>query len=66
LPPITHNLGQFDTTMRSGIQDVLPAVKAIMARSIVEKHGSTRKKLVTVGLIQSAVSRYIAGKGAAT
>jgi uncharacterized protein len=39
---------------------VLPAVKAIMARSIVEKHGYNEKQTaVILGLSQSAVSRYV-------
>lgn len=39
---------------------MLPAVKAIMARSIVEKHGKTEKQTADIlGLSQSAVSRYI-------
>jgi predicted transcriptional regulator len=43
-----------------GVQTVLPAVKAIMARSIVEKHGLNEKQTADVlGLSQSAVSRYI-------
>jgi len=43
-----------------GVKTVLPAVKAIMARSIVEKHGLNEKKTADLlGLSQSAVSRYI-------
>jgi predicted transcriptional regulator len=43
-----------------GVKTVLPAVKAIMARSIVEKHGLNEKQTATLlGLSQSAVSRYI-------
>jgi uncharacterized protein len=39
---------------------VLPAVKAIMARSIVEKHGYNEKQTADLlGLSQSAVSRYV-------
>jgi len=39
---------------------VLPAVKAIMARSIVEKHGYNEKQAADLlGLSQSAVSRYV-------
>ena len=39
---------------------MLPAVKAIMARSIVEKHGYSEKKTADLlGLSQSAVSRYV-------
>jgi uncharacterized protein len=39
---------------------VLPAVKAIMARNIVEKHGKTEKQTADLlGLSQSAVSRYV-------
>ena len=43
-----------------GVKTVLPAVKAIMARSIVEKHGLNEKQTANLlGLSQSAVSRYI-------
>jgi uncharacterized protein len=43
-----------------GVKTVLPAVKAIMARTIVEKHGYNEKQTATLlGLSQSAVSRYV-------
>jgi uncharacterized protein len=43
-----------------GVKTVIPAVKAIMARSIVEKHGLNEKQTADIlGLSQSAVSRYI-------
>jgi uncharacterized protein len=43
-----------------GVKTVLPAVKAIMARTIVEKHGLNEKQTAQLlGLSQSAVSRYI-------
>ena len=43
-----------------GVKTVLPAVKAIMARSIVEKHGLSEKQTAELlGLSQSAVSRYV-------
>lgn len=43
-----------------GVKTVLPAVKAIMARSIVEKHGLNEKQTANLlGLSQSAVSRYV-------
>ena len=43
-----------------GVKTVLPAVKAIMAREIVEKHGlSEQQTAELLGLSQSAVSRYI-------
>ena len=43
-----------------GVKTVLPAVKAIMARSIVEKHGLNEKQTADLlGLSQSAVSRYV-------
>jgi hypothetical protein len=42
-----------------GVKTVLPAVKAIMARTIVEKHGLTEKDTANLlGLSQSAISRY--------
>jgi uncharacterized protein len=42
-----------------GVKTVLPAVKAIMARTIVEKHGLTEKDTAELlGLSQSAISRY--------
>lgn len=43
-----------------GVKTVLPAVKAIMARSIVQKHGlNERQTADLLGLSQSAVSRYV-------
>jgi len=43
-----------------GVKTVLPAVKAIMARNIVEKHGLKEKETAALlGLSQSAVSRYV-------
>jgi predicted transcriptional regulator len=43
-----------------GVKTILPAVKAIMARNIVEKHGFKEKETATLlGLSQSAVSRYM-------
>jgi hypothetical protein len=43
-----------------GVKTVLPAVKAIMAREIVEKHGLNEQKTAKLlGLSQSAVSRYV-------
>lgn len=43
-----------------GVKTVLPAVKAIMARTIVEKHGLSEKQTGDLlGLSQSAVSRYV-------
>ncbi|HLN90067.1 MAG TPA: hypothetical protein VK253_08375 [Candidatus Binatia bacterium] len=43
-----------------GVKTVLPAVKAVLARSIVEKHGLNEKQTADIlGLSQSAVSRYI-------
>ena len=43
-----------------GVKTVLPAVKAIMARQIVEKHGLNEQQAgKLLGLSQSAVSRYL-------
>jgi uncharacterized protein len=43
-----------------GVKTVLPAVKAIMARQIVEKHGLNEQQTAQLlGLSQSAVSRYV-------
>jgi uncharacterized protein len=43
-----------------GVKTVLPAVKAIMARQIVEKHGFNEQQTAELlGLSQSAVSRYV-------
>lgn len=43
-----------------GVKTVLPAVKAIMARSIVQKHGLNEKQTaILLGISQSAVSRYV-------
>ena len=38
---------------------MLPAIKALMARAIVEKHGMKEKQVAEIlGLSQSAISRY--------
>ncbi|MDR1992237.1 MAG: hypothetical protein LBQ98_01875 [Nitrososphaerota archaeon] len=43
-----------------GVKTVLPAVKAIMARTIMEKHGYNEKQTAALlGLSQSAISRYV-------
>ena len=43
-----------------GVKTVLPAVKAVMARSMVEKHELNEKQTADIlGLSQSAVSRYV-------
>ena len=43
-----------------GVKTILPAVKAMMARSIIEKHGLKEKETAELlGLSQSAVSRYM-------
>ncbi len=43
-----------------GVKTVLPAVKAVMARQIVEKHGLNEQQTAELlGLSQSAVSRYV-------
>ena len=43
-----------------GVKTVLPAIKAVMARSIVEKRGLNEKQTADIlGLSQSAVSRYV-------
>jgi predicted transcriptional regulator len=43
-----------------GVKTVLPAVRAVMARSILEKHGLNEKQTAELlGLSQSAVSRYV-------
>ncbi len=43
-----------------GVKTVLPAVKAIMARSMVQKHDLNEKQAADLlGLSQSAVSRYV-------
>jgi predicted transcriptional regulator len=42
-----------------GVQTVLPAIRALMARTIVEKHGMKEKQAAKLlGLSQSAISRY--------
>jgi predicted transcriptional regulator len=48
-----------------GVKTVLPAIKALMARTIVEKHGMKEKQAADIlGLSQSAVSRYVTkGRG---
>jgi uncharacterized protein len=43
-----------------GVKTVLPAIKAIMARIIVEKHQINENQTAKIlGLSQSAVSRYV-------
>ena len=42
-----------------GVQTVLPAIRALMARTIIEKHGMREKQVAEIlGLSQSAISRY--------
>ena len=42
-----------------GVKAVLPAVRALMARTIVEKHGMKEQQVAEIlGLSQSAISRY--------
>jgi predicted transcriptional regulator len=42
-----------------GVKTVLPAIKALMARNIVEKHGMKEQQVAEIlGLSQSAISRY--------
>ena len=42
-----------------GVQTVLPAIRALMARTIIEKHGMREKQAAEIlGLSQSAISRY--------
>jgi len=42
-----------------GVQTVLPAIRALMARTILEKHGMKEKQVAEIlGLSQSAISRY--------
>ena len=43
-----------------GVKTVLPAVRALMARTIVEKHGMKEEEAAQIlDLSQSAVSKYI-------
>jgi len=57
----THNSGErLILPCEVGVKTILPAVKAVMARSIVQKHGFNEKQTADLlGLSQSAVSRYI-------
>jgi predicted transcriptional regulator len=42
-----------------GVQTVLPAIRAVIARTIIEKHGMREKQAAEIlGLSQSAISRY--------
>ena len=42
-----------------GVQTVLPAIRALMARTILENHGMKEQQVAEVlGLSQSAISRY--------
>jgi predicted transcriptional regulator len=41
------------------VQTVLPAIRSLMARTILEKHGMKEKQVAEIlGLSQSAISRY--------
>ena len=43
-----------------GVKTVLPAIRALLARTIVEKHGMKEEQAAEIlGLSQSAVSRYV-------
>jgi predicted transcriptional regulator len=43
----------------AGVKTVLPAVRALMARTLVEKHGMKERQAAEIlGLSQSAISRY--------
>jgi predicted transcriptional regulator len=48
-----------------GVKVVLPAIRALMAKTIVEKHGMKEEQAAEIlGLSQSAVSRYVTrGRG---
>ena len=42
-----------------GVKTVLPAIRAVMARGLVEKHEMKEQKVAEIlGLSQSAISRY--------
>jgi len=42
-----------------GVQTVIPAIRALMARTIIEKHEMKEKQVAELlGLSQSAISRY--------
>jgi predicted transcriptional regulator len=42
-----------------GVQTVLPAIRALMARTIMENHGMKEQQVAEIlGLSQSAISRY--------
>jgi predicted transcriptional regulator len=43
----------------AGVKAVLPAIRALMARTIIEKHGMKEQQAAEIlGLSQSAISRY--------
>jgi predicted transcriptional regulator len=43
-----------------GVKTVLPAIRALLARTIVDKHGMKEEQAAEIlGLSQSAVSRYV-------
>jgi predicted transcriptional regulator len=43
----------------AGVKAVLPAIRALMARTIIEKHGMKEQQAADIlGLSQSAISRY--------
>lgn len=59
-PYLTHNqVYSLLLPCEVGVKTILPAVKAIIARTIVEKHGLKEKETAELlGLSQSAISRY--------
>ena len=51
--------GQMRLPCEVGVKTVLPAIKAAMARNIMEKHGMKEQQAAEIlGLSQSAISRY--------
>ncbi len=60
VPKNTLNGANLILPCEVGVRTVLPAVKAIMARTMVEKHDLNEKQTADLlGLSQSAVSRYV-------
>ena len=54
-----RNGGKMLLPCEVGVKTVLPAIRAVMARIIVEKHGIKEKQAAEIlGLSQSAISRY--------
>jgi len=64
-PRIRISGGKLLPPCEVGVKAVLPAIRALMAKTIIEKHGMKEEQAAGIlGLSQSAVSRYLTkGRG---